>query len=76
MSRIKKKRARGWRKMLFVNVRKAHSNAECEEDVHIDLPEECACPEGWCAKMVHWLYQTSRRSVGETICCQIRGGWV
>ena len=30
-----------WRKLLFLDVRKAHLNAVCEEDVYIAWPEEC-----------------------------------
>ena len=30
-----------WRKLMFIDVRKAHLNPVCEEDVYILLPEEC-----------------------------------
>ena len=36
-----RRKDRGWRKMLFIDVRKAHCNPRCEEDVYIQLPEEC-----------------------------------
>ena len=45
-----------YRKLLFIDVRKAHCNPLCEEDVYITLPEECKCPPGMCGKLVHWLY--------------------
>ena len=45
----------GWRKLLLIDVRKAHCNPRCEEDVYIQLPEECHCPEGMCGKLVYWL---------------------
>ena len=41
---------------MFIVVRKAHCNPKCEEDVYIQLPEECKCPEGMCGKLVYWLY--------------------
>ena len=27
-----------------------------EEDVHLELPEECGVPEGFCGKLSFWLY--------------------
>ena len=45
-----------FRKLLFVDARKAHLNPKCEEDVYILLPEECGCPEGMCGKLNYWLY--------------------
>ena len=44
------------RKLMFIDVRKAHCNPKCEEDVYIQLPEECECPEGMCGKLIYWLY--------------------
>ena len=29
------------RKLMFIDVRKAHLNPVCEDDVYIELPEEC-----------------------------------
>ena len=43
------------RKLLFIDVRKAHTNPECEQDVFIELPPECAKP-GVCGKLKYWLY--------------------
>ena len=44
------------RKLLFIDVKKAHLNPKCEGDEYIELPEECGAPEGMCGKLVHWLY--------------------
>ena len=33
-----------FRKLLFIDARKAHLNPKCEEDVYIRLPAECGCP--------------------------------
>ena len=41
---------------MFIDARKAHLNPRCEEDVYIQLPEECECPEGFCGKLNYWLY--------------------
>ena len=41
------------------NVRRcknSHLHGRCEEDVHIELPEECGCGPGKCGKLIHWLY--------------------
>jgi hypothetical protein len=37
---------KGWRKLMFIDVKKAHLNPRCEEDVYIELPEECGAPPG------------------------------
>ena len=42
--------------MLFVDVKKAHLNPKCEEDVYINLPEECNVASGMCGKLNFWLY--------------------
>ena len=44
------------RKLLFIDVRKAHLNPECKEDVYIELPEECGVGKGMCGKLNFWLY--------------------
>eukprot|EP00973_Karenia_brevis_P025061 3455500-Karenia_brevis.AAC.1 len=36
------------RKLIFIDVKKAHLNPGCEEDVYLELPEECKCPPGYC----------------------------
>eukprot|EP00973_Karenia_brevis_P077974 10832168-Karenia_brevis.AAC.1 len=49
MSRAMTKRTDGrYRKLMFVDVKKAHSNPRCEEDVYLELSEECNCPPGYC----------------------------
>ena len=40
-----------WRKLMFVDVKKAHLNPKCEEEVYIELPEECKAPIGTCGYM-------------------------
>ena len=44
------------RKLMFIDVRKAHYDPKCDEEVYIQLPEVCKCPEGMCGKLVYWLY--------------------
>ena len=39
-----------WRKLMFIDVRKAHLNPRCEQDVYIDLPKEASGGEGQCGK--------------------------
>jgi hypothetical protein len=46
----------GWRKLLFVDVKKAHLNPKCEQDVYFWLPDEAGPKQGMCGKLVHWLY--------------------
>ena len=41
---------------MFIDARKAHLNPRCEEDVYVQLPEECGCPAGMCGKLEYWLY--------------------
>ena len=56
-SRAATKRKDGrWRKLLFIDARKAHLNPKCEEDVFIELPEECGAGPGVCGKLKYWLY--------------------
>ena len=42
-------------KLMFIDVRKAHLNAECHDDVYVDLPVEFGQP-GRCGKLRRWLY--------------------
>ena len=57
MSRAATRRKdRRWRKMMFIDARKAHLNPKCEEDVYIELPEECGAGPGVCGKLNFWLY--------------------
>ena len=51
-----RRRGRRRRKLLFIDVKKAHLNPKCEEDVYIELPEECGAPLGMCGKLNFWLY--------------------
>ena len=44
------------RKVMFIDARIAHLNPRCEEDVYIELPEECGAPPGMCGKLKYWLY--------------------
>ena len=44
------------RKILFMDARKAHLNARCEEEVYIELPEEAEVAEGVCGKLEFWMY--------------------
>eukprot|EP00973_Karenia_brevis_P050461 7003918-Karenia_brevis.AAC.1 len=44
------------RKLMFIDVNKAHLNLKCEEDVYLELPEECHCPSGYCGKLIFWMY--------------------
>ena len=45
-----------WRKLRFIDVKKAHIYSECHEDVYIELPEECGAKPGTCGKLNYWLY--------------------
>ena len=42
--------------MLFIGVRKAGIKPPCEEDVYIQLPEECGLGPRVCGKFNVWLY--------------------
>jgi len=44
------------KKMLFIDVRKAHWIPKCEEDVYVDLPKEAKCGDDECGKLKYWLY--------------------
>eukprot|EP00973_Karenia_brevis_P066918 9303405-Karenia_brevis.AAC.1 len=44
------------RKLMLVDARKAHLNPKCEEDVYIQLPEECGAEPGVCGKLKNCLY--------------------
>ena len=41
---------------MFTDARKAHLNPVCEEDEHIELPEECGVGGEYCGKLNYWLY--------------------
>ena len=42
-------------KILFMDVRKAHLNAECDDQIYVELPEEAEAP-GKCGLLKRWLY--------------------
>eukprot|EP00973_Karenia_brevis_P062486 8688191-Karenia_brevis.AAC.1 len=49
MSRAATRRKDGRsRKLMLIDVKKAHLNPVCEEDAYLELPEECHCPPGYC----------------------------
>ena len=57
VSRAATRRVDGrWRKLLMIDAKKAHLNPKCEDDVFIDLPEECGAGPGMCGKLKFWLY--------------------
>ena len=44
-------------KMMFIDVRKAHLNAQCNrDDIYVALPEEAKAKPGNCGKLIRWLY--------------------
>ena len=43
------------RKLLFIDIKKAHMNAVCQEWAFIELPEEIR-EEGQCGLLKHWIY--------------------
>ena len=44
------------RKMLLIDVKKAHLNSECKDDVYIELPEEVGAGANQVGKLRRWLY--------------------
>ena len=42
--------------MMFIDARKTHLNPKCEDDVYIELPNECGLSKDWCGKLNYWLY--------------------
>ena len=56
-ARMKGKGTRRGKKMkiMFIDVRKAHLNGVCNEEVYVELPEEAEAP-GKCGKLKRWLY--------------------
>eukprot|EP00973_Karenia_brevis_P001982 271135-Karenia_brevis.AAC.1 len=58
MSRAVTRRRRDgrYRKLMFIDVKKAHLSSRCEENVYLELPQECNCPEGFCGKLNFWMY--------------------
>ena len=43
------------KKLLFIDIKKAHMNAVCEEWAFIELPEEIR-KKGECGRLKHWIY--------------------
>eukprot|EP00973_Karenia_brevis_P007559 1023755-Karenia_brevis.AAC.1 len=57
MSRAVTRRVDGRsRKLMFVDVKKAHLNPVCEEDIYLELPDECHCPPGFCGQLKYCMY--------------------
>jgi len=46
-------------KISFVDARRAYFNAECKENVFVELPHEDHV-EGMCGQLVHWMYGTQK----------------
>jgi hypothetical protein len=53
LSRAASKRGR---KVLVIDVKKAHLYPKCEGEVFIELPPEAGAGPGVCGQLVHWLY--------------------
>ena len=50
-------------KLMFIDVRKAHLNARCEEEERVELPEEF-WEYGRYARLQRWLYGVRRAAAG------------
>ena len=44
------------RKMLLIDVKKAHLNPECKDEVYVELPEEVGAGPDQVGKLEYWLY--------------------
>eukprot|EP00973_Karenia_brevis_P019615 2690590-Karenia_brevis.AAC.1 len=44
------------RKLMLIDLKKAHLNSECQEDVYFELPKECHCLPVYCGKLRRWMY--------------------
>jgi len=53
--RVPRKDQRRKKKLLFIDVKKAHMNAVCKEWAFVELPEEVHV-DGYCAQLKYWLY--------------------
>ena len=51
-----RKRDGGYRKLMFIDVKKAHLYPKCERDVYVELPAEAGAAKGLCGKLNYWLY--------------------
>ena len=56
VTRRRKPRGRGVRKLMFIDVKKAHIIPRCVGDVYIQLPDEAQGGPGKVGKLVYWLY--------------------
>ena len=55
--RMKNRPGKRKMKMLFIDVKKAHLNAECtQENVFVELPTEASAQPGMCGMLKRWLY--------------------
>ena len=43
------------KKVLFIDVKKAHLIPMCDEDVYVELPKPAGCAKDECGKLAHWL---------------------
>ena len=59
----RKRRGEGEVKLMFVDVKKAHLNAKCEEEVWVELPKEM-WKWGRFARLKRWLYGMRKAAVG------------
>ena len=41
---------------MFIDAKKAHINPKCNDQVYIELPEDCRVGKGKCGRLKHWLY--------------------
>ena len=51
------------RKLLFIDVKKAHLNPRCQQDVYIALPTEAERGPGMCGKLNFWLWFLDQQQV-------------
>ena len=59
MKRARRFQRKKW-KLMYIDVKKAHLNAKVDEDEHIyvELPVEAEAKDGYCARLLRWLYGT------------------
>ena len=50
--------ARGRKKLLFIDVRRAYFHAPAQRPIYVHLPDEFGCPPGHCAKLNISMYGT------------------
>ena len=55
--RMKNRPGKKKMKMLFIDIKKAHLNAECnQENIFVELPPEANAQPGMCGRLIRWLY--------------------